>query len=74
MAWDSVHLFECPTRVFYGRGASHAVGEHLHELGVAHALIVSDTSMLKRGVPSICRRSRPGCAMSMAETTSASRA
>jgi alcohol dehydrogenase len=59
MAWDSVHPFECPTRVFYGRGASHAVGEHLHELGVGHALIVSDGGVAGAGiVDSIAERIR----------------
>ena len=59
MAWDSVHPFECPTRVFYGRGASHAVGEHLRELGVEHALIVSDRGVADAGiVDSIVERLR----------------
>src|SRR5439155_24420961 len=59
MAWDSVHPFECPTRVFYGRGASHAAGEHLRELGVEHALIVSDRGVADAGiVDSIVERLR----------------
>jgi alcohol dehydrogenase class IV len=49
MAWDSIHLFECPTRVFYGFGASSLVGEHLGELGVTRALIVSDPGVLGAG-------------------------
>jgi alcohol dehydrogenase len=59
MPWDSVHPFECPTRVFYGRGAANAVGEHLHELGVEHALVVSDSGVAGAGiVDSIAERIR----------------
>lgn len=42
MTWDGIHPFACPTRVFYGWGASSQVGERLAELGVRRALIVSD--------------------------------
>lgn len=50
MAWDSVHLFECPTRVFYGWGASSRTGERLAELGVARALLVSDPGVQDAGI------------------------
>ena len=50
MPWDSVHPFECPTRVFYGRGASHAVGEHCSSWECAHALIVSDPGVAGAGI------------------------
>jgi alcohol dehydrogenase class IV len=49
MTWDAVHLFECPTRVFYGRGASGGVGERLGELGVTRALLVSDRGVEAAG-------------------------
>lgn len=49
MAWDSVHPFECPTRVFYGWGASGQIGERLGELGVTHALVVSDPGVERAG-------------------------
>jgi alcohol dehydrogenase class IV len=42
VAWDSVHPFECPTRLFYGFGAAASVGERLGELGVSRAVLVSD--------------------------------
>jgi alcohol dehydrogenase len=48
--WDTVHPFECPTRVFYGRGASESVGHHMHELGVGHALVVSDRGVAGAGI------------------------
>ena len=38
MPWDGVHIFECPTRVFYGRGISSEVGSRLAELGRIHKL------------------------------------
>src|SRR5688572_7562102 len=50
MAWDSVHPFECPTRVFYGWGASGQVGERLRELGVTSALLVSDPGVAGAGI------------------------
>jgi alcohol dehydrogenase class IV len=50
MAWDAVHLFECPTRVFYGRGASATAGERLRELGVARPLVVSDPGVAAAGI------------------------
>jgi alcohol dehydrogenase class IV len=49
MAWDSVHLFECPTRIFYGFGAAANVGERLRELGVRCALLVSDRGLEQAG-------------------------
>ena len=49
MAWDSVHAFECPTRVFYGWGASAQAGERLKELGVRRALLVSDPGVRAAG-------------------------
>jgi alcohol dehydrogenase class IV len=50
MAWDSVHLFECPTRVFYGSGASAEVGERMAELGVTKAVLVSDPGVAGAGL------------------------
>ena len=50
MAWDSVHLFHCPTRVFYGRGASRQVGTQLADLGVERALVVSDRGVESAGL------------------------
>jgi alcohol dehydrogenase class IV len=50
MAWDSVHLFECPTRVFYGRGASAGAGGRLRELGVERPLVVSDPGVAAAGI------------------------
>jgi alcohol dehydrogenase len=49
MAWEGVHQFECPTRVFFGVGASALVGDRLAELGVTHALVVSDTGIQAAG-------------------------
>lgn len=49
MAWDSVHLFECPTRVFYGWGAAAQAGERLRELGVRRVLLVSDAGLRAAG-------------------------
>jgi alcohol dehydrogenase len=48
--WDTVHLFECPTRVFFGRGASGEVGAQLHELAVTNALLVSDRGVAGAGL------------------------
>jgi alcohol dehydrogenase class IV len=48
--WDSVHPFECPTRVLYGRGAAGQAGERLRELGVTKALIVTDPGVRDAGV------------------------
>ena len=50
MAWDSIHLFHCPTRVFYGRGASGRIGQALGELGVERALLVSDRGVEAAGI------------------------
>jgi alcohol dehydrogenase class IV len=50
MPWDSVHLFECPTRIFYGLGASSLVAERLAELGVTRVLIVSDKGVAAAGL------------------------
>jgi alcohol dehydrogenase class IV len=50
MAWDGVHLFECPARVFYGRGASATAGERLEELGVERPLVVSDPGVAAAGI------------------------
>ena len=50
MAWDGTHLFECPTRIFYGVGASSDVGERLGELGVSRALVVSDRGVEGAGL------------------------
>ena len=50
MAWDSVHLFECPTRIFYAPGASKDIGQRLAELGVTRALVVSDRGVAGAGL------------------------
>ena len=50
MAWDSVHLFECPTRIFYAPGASKDVAQRLAELGVTRALVVSDRGVAGAGL------------------------
>jgi alcohol dehydrogenase class IV len=50
MAWDGVHLFECPTRVHYGFGASERAGEILREIGVSRALLVSDPGVEAAGI------------------------
>jgi alcohol dehydrogenase len=49
VSWDSVHVFECPTRVYYGLGASAEVGVRLAELAVTKALIVSDSGVAQAG-------------------------
>lgn len=50
MAWDAVHLFECPTRVFYGAGASAGIGDHLQALGVGRVVLVSDRGVAGAGL------------------------
>jgi alcohol dehydrogenase len=50
MVWDSVHPFECPTRVFYGWGASDQIGERLFELGARRVLVVSDSGVAAAGI------------------------
>ena len=50
MVWDGTHLFECPTRVFYGFGAANGLGERLGELGVSRALVVSDPGVAGAGL------------------------
>ena len=50
MVWDGTHLFECPTRVFYGFGAANGLGERLVELGVSRALVVSDPGVAGAGL------------------------
>src|SRR4029453_3823573 len=50
MAWDGVHQFECPARVFYGRGASATAGDRLRELGVERPLVVSDPGVAAAGI------------------------
>jgi alcohol dehydrogenase len=49
MAWDSVHLFECPTRVHYGAGAIAGLPGHLAELGLRSVVLVSDKGLLGAG-------------------------
>ena len=49
MAWDSVHLFECPTRVYYGPGAIAGLPTHLAELGLQRVVLVSDQGLLAAG-------------------------
>jgi alcohol dehydrogenase len=50
VAWEGVHQFECPTRVFFGVGAAASVGDRLAELGVTHALVVSDSGIQAAGI------------------------
>ena len=50
MTWENVHPFECPTRVFYGWGASRQIGERLAELGVRRVLVVSDPGVRNAGI------------------------
>jgi alcohol dehydrogenase class IV len=49
VAWDSVHLFECPTRVHYGAGALAGLPAHLSELGLRSVVLVSDKGLLAAG-------------------------
>ena len=49
MAWDSVHPFECPTRVFFGAGAVDALAGHLGELGCRRVALVSDRGLAAAG-------------------------
>ena len=49
MAWDSVHLFECPTRVHYGAGAIAGLPAHLAEFGLRSLVLVSDRGLLAAG-------------------------
>lgn len=49
MAWDSVHLFECPTRVHYGAGAIAGLPAHLAEFGLRSVVLVSDAGLLAAG-------------------------
>jgi alcohol dehydrogenase class IV len=49
MAWDSVHLFECPTRVHYGAGAIAGLPERLAEIGLRSVVLVSDRGLLAAG-------------------------
>jgi alcohol dehydrogenase class IV len=49
MAWDSVHLFECPTRVHYGAGAIAGLPVHLAELGLERVVLVSDAGLRAAG-------------------------
>lgn len=49
MAWDSVHLFECPTRVHYGTGAIAGLPDHLTGLALRSVVLVSDAGLLAAG-------------------------
>ena len=43
MVWDGTHLFECPTRIFYGfGGAANGLGERLASSAYRRAVLVSD--------------------------------
>jgi alcohol dehydrogenase class IV len=53
--WNSVHVFHCPTRLSYGRGAARELGERLRELGVTRALIVSDPGLEAAGTVATMR-------------------
>jgi alcohol dehydrogenase len=48
--WNGVHLFHCPTRVRFGRGAINEVGPTLRELGVERVLVVSDRGIEAAGI------------------------
>lgn len=50
MGWEGVHPFECPTRVWYGWGASGQIGERLAEFGVRRVLVVSDPGVRGAGI------------------------
>jgi alcohol dehydrogenase class IV len=49
LAWDSVHLFECPTRIHYGAGAIAGLPGYLAELGLQAVVLVSDKGLLAAG-------------------------
>jgi alcohol dehydrogenase len=49
VAWEGVHRFECPTQVLFGVGASALLGDRLAELGVTHALVVTDSGIQASG-------------------------
>ncbi len=49
MAWNAVHPFECPTRIFYGLGASAELGTRLAELNIARPLLVTDQGLQRAG-------------------------
>ena len=46
MAWDSVHLFECATRVHYGAGSLAGLPGHLSDLSLQSVVLVSDQGLL----------------------------
>ena len=48
--WEGTHAFDCPTRVFFGRGVALELGARLAELGVGRALIVSDAGVAAAGI------------------------
>ena len=50
VAWDSVHLFECPTRVFYGRGASAEIAVVGNEGIVGVALFMGGETTPSRAI------------------------
>ena len=49
MAWDSVHLFECPTRVHYGAGAIAGLPGAPGRARPALVVLVSDKGLLGAG-------------------------
>jgi alcohol dehydrogenase class IV len=49
VAWDSPHLFECPTRVHYGAGSIAGLPGHLAGLGLERVVLVSDRGLLAAG-------------------------
>ncbi|MDX6621240.1 MAG: alcohol dehydrogenase [Gaiellales bacterium] len=49
MPWDGVHLFECPTRVYYGAGAVAGLPERIAEAGLRSIMLVSDRGLLAAG-------------------------
>jgi len=69
VVWDSVHPFECPTRVFYGWGALADVGNRLAELGVTKALIVSDPGVEKVGHVATVARAITGAGVDVVQYT-----
>lgn len=49
MAWDSIHAFECPTRVFFGAGAVNELPVQLRALDAKRVVLVSDRGLLAAG-------------------------
>jgi alcohol dehydrogenase class IV len=50
MPWSGVHTFHCPTRIFFGRGASVLAAEQVGALERARPLVVSDPGVAAAGI------------------------